>query len=355
LSKALLTAAPTATTIILDKEDEDTSLGEIAILCAPREDYVTDSVYLNYLNTLVQNIDTVGAKATPPTDIASALKLLFASSGYSITDKIGVDDASVADRKEKALSACKADLSAYEADYYGTDITVGGREAGRSTANTQPSSGTSVDTFAFLGPIGTAIDTFLSVLQPVLIQASQLVDEQRRLNAIAAALNDPATKQKIQTTGKELAQVVDNFATSSRHNFVGSFVEQLTLIREATVDLNNDSDCKHLMPTDRLASGAPNAAFISCWSVAWTKLKPQVDNLTSIGDNYDTLADANTVSAQSLFDKIMDDFSRIKNGAPSVSFLNDTTQFIAFANAVANAASKSNIAALKSAVTAAEK
>jgi hypothetical protein len=82
------------------------------------------------------------------------------------------------------------------------------------------------------------------------------------------------------------------------------------------------------------------------------KSKP---NLNTIAQNYDTLADSNTVTARTLFDKIMSNFAKLKNGAPSDSFLSDVTEFISFANAVATAASKSNIAALKSAVAAAEK
>jgi hypothetical protein len=51
----------------------------------------------------------------------------------------------------------------------------------------------------------------------------------------------------------------------------------------------------------------------------------------------------------------MANFAKLKNEAPSESFLSDITEFISFANAVATAASKSNVAALKSAIAAAEK
>jgi hypothetical protein len=89
--------------------------------------------------------------------------------------------------------------------------------------------------------------------------------------------------------------------------------------------------------------------------VAWAKLKPQVDSLNTIAGNYDTLADNNTVIAKTRFDTIMANFAKLKNEAPSESFLSDITEFISFANAVATAASKSNVAALKSAIAAAEK
>jgi hypothetical protein len=97
---------------------KDSSLGEIAILCEPRENYVTNSIYLNYLNTLAQNIDTVSTKAPVATDIPGAIKLLFASSSYAITNKVAVDAAAIKELSDKVSKNCAADLSGYESAYY---------------------------------------------------------------------------------------------------------------------------------------------------------------------------------------------------------------------------------------------
>ncbi len=79
LSKALLNAGASVTAITtLDKSDSNVSLEDAALLCAPRQSYVVNSVSLNYLNTLVQNINSVSALPAAPTDIASALALLLA-------------------------------------------------------------------------------------------------------------------------------------------------------------------------------------------------------------------------------------------------------------------------------------
>ena len=333
---------------------KDSSLGEIAILCEPRENYVTNSIYLNYLNTLAQNIDTVSTKAPVATDIPGAIKLLFASSSYAITNKVAVDAAAIKELSDKVSKNCAADLSGYESAYYGTAI---GTTAVTEAVTDAGGSGTSVSTFAFLGPIGGAIDTFLSILQPVLINASQAVDEARRLKAIQTALDDPQTQAKIRKAGDQLAAAVDAYSVMSRYGTVGAFVEQLVSIRETQIDLSKIDDCQHisLSSQDRLPSKAPNEAFIGCYNVAWAKLKPQVDSLNTIARNYDTLADNNTVTAKTRFDTIMTNFAKLKNEAPSESFLSDITEFISFANAVATAASKSNVAALKSAIAAAEK
>ena len=353
LSKYLLSAGQIVTTINLNKADKDPALGENALLCIPRQSYAGSSVSLNYLNNLVQNINAVSSPAAAPTDIAGALKLLFASSGYAITDKVKVDPASVKALEASVLANCTADLIGYAKDYYGVDMPVAPQPAAAPMAAAAVATG--VDTFAFLGPVGTLIDTFLSILQPILIDASKIVDQARRQEAIQTALAQ--NQDKIKTTGEQLATAVDNYAVATRHGLAGLFVEQLVTIREISVDLSSVADCKKIAPTSRLPSGAPDAAFIGCWSAAWAKLKPQVDTLNTIGDNYDSLADAGDVSASKLFATILANYTKIKNGQAPVTynFLNEMTEFIAFANDIANAASKSNVAALKAAATAATK
>jgi hypothetical protein len=360
LTTALLNAAAPVTTITLDKTDSNALLGDVALLCTPRQSYVGNSVSLSYVNTLVQNINTISALPAAPTDIGGALALLFSTSGYSIADHVNVDPATIAKMGTAAVTSCQADLSSYDASYYGTRI----RPPGPAPAAVTPAAAApgGVDTFAFLGPVGTLIDTFLSILQPILIDASKIVDQTRRQSAIMNALTNPTTQAKIATTGQLLASAVDDYATASRQSLVGSFVEQLVSIRETSIDLTSVSDCKNVAPSSRLPSGAPEAAFIACWSAAWSKLKTQVDNLTAIGDSYDLLADATTISAETKLGTILADFNEMNAGKLDASsstnlaiFAADVTEFINFANAVAAAASQNNVSALKSATAAASK
>ncbi|MFZ3350997.1 MAG: hypothetical protein WA268_09050 [Xanthobacteraceae bacterium] len=355
LTKKLLASGTSVTSITLDNDDQDPALGEIPILCTPRQNYVSNSVSLNYLNALVQNINAVSAKAAAPSDIIGALKLLLATSNYAVVDKVKVDAPTVQSMATATLASCKTDLSSYAQDYYGAAI----RAPIASRAATPAAAG-AVTAFAFLGPFGTLIDSFLSILQPVLIDASQLVDEARRQTAIVTALSDPDTERKITTTGKQLAGALSAYAAAARHTEAGLFVEQLTAIRETSIDLSAVPDCKNLAPGTQLPSGAPNAAFVSCWHAAWAKLQPLVTNLMSIGDSYDNLADPSAnPDPQKLMGTILADYAKIKAGAtanPDLAvFAGDVTEFITLANAIATAASTSNVAALKTPAAAAAK
>jgi hypothetical protein len=355
LSKAILSAGASVTTINLGKADADASLGAIALLCTPRQNYMTNSVYLNYLSTLVQNINAVSAKPAQATDIISALTLLMANANYTVADdNVKIDSTSLSALMTMTLKNCQTDLNSYAVDYYGMQIHTG--PAAAAAAAAPPAGG--VDTFAFLGPIGTLIDTFLTILQPVLTQAANAVDAERRQEAIDAVMKDAATQSKINTAGLQLADAVDKYAASSRHIATGQFVEQLVSIRDMTIDLSGVADCTHLTAPPTPPNAVPNAAFIGCFSAAWSKLQTPVANLVTLGNSYDTLADANAISAKSLFNTIMANWAHIASGDTSYNstyFLQEITQFITFAQAVAAAASQNNLSALKSAAAAVSK
>ena len=350
LARALV-AAKVNTPITLSA---DGSLAEDAMLCGPRQSYITNSVYLNYLNSLIQNINTVSMRAAAPTDIPSALKLLLATTNYSIADKVKIDAGTLSELAAKTKVNCEGDLSTYAKDYYGL---VPGAAIGPAAA--AAGGGGAVTTFAFLGPIGTLVDTFLSILQPILIDWATLADEARRQQAIIYALSNKDIQSKVTTTGSALATALDAFSDSSRHAATGAFVEQLVSMRETKIDLTDD--CKTLSTASQ-KNGVPNPTFVQCFSVAWSKIQKDVANLSTLGDKYDTLADANTVSGKILFDRIMKDWVAIQqamaNGGAAIytqSFLSDLTQFITFAQAVAAASSSSNLTALNKAAAAVAK
>lgn len=111
-----------------------------------------------------------------------ALKLLFASSSYNITDTIGVDPKSISNAGTKDKAACEADLNSYATDYYGVDVP----ERTPTAALTAAARG--VVDLSFLGPVETLITTFLGIIRPVLTEAASAVDQQRRDEAIQTAL-----------------------------------------------------------------------------------------------------------------------------------------------------------------------
>ena len=344
LTKALL-GLGAETSITLAKPDTDALIGETALLCKVRSTYISSVGDLNYLTSLVQKLNAISKSAPAPTDIIGALKLLFATANYSISDDVQVK--SSASSQAKAAATCESDLKSYDVDYYG--IAAGGLPAPQPAAAPEAAAGTPTVSFAFLGPIGSLIDTFVAILQPVLIDGSTIVDQGRRRAVVEQALKDPKIHTKIAQSGKQLALAVDGFALSSRHRLAGSFVEQLVTLRATPIDLSKEPECKNLAGSTRQPSGAPSTAFITCWKAAWSHLQDAASKLATAADNYDTLADSSDVNAQKLFATILADYDLISAGRADASdvFWNDVTQFVTFANAISTAASKTNTATLQ--------
>jgi len=343
LTKALLNLGA-STTVTLGNPDADAMVGEIALLCTVRGRYIGKVADLNYLTSLVQKLNSVSKPAPAPTDIIGAPKLLFATANYSISDDMQVKTPVTAQANAGAM--CGTDLKSYDVDYYGA--AAGGLAPPHPAASPLTPAAAGIS-FAFLGPIGSLIDTFVAILQPVLIDGSTIVDQARRQAVVEQALKDPAIHTKIVQSGKQLAVAVDDYAVSSRRRLAGSFVEQLVALRATPIDLSKEPECKNLTASTRLPSGAPSAAFITCWKVAWSRLQDGASKLVTTADSYDTVADAGDVNAQKLFATIMADYDLISTGKADESnvFWNDVTQFITFANAISNAASKTNIATVQ--------
>jgi hypothetical protein len=354
LTKALL-GLGTDTTITLGKPDANALIGESALLCTVRRNYVGSGADLNYITSLVQKLNTVSKPAPTPTDIIGALKLLLATANYSISDD--VEAKSPAAAQAKAAAICESDLKSYDVDYYGAaagGVTSPQPAASAAAPAPVPAAGIS---FAFLGPIGSLIDTFVSILQPVLIDASTIVDQGRRQAVVEQALNDPKIHARIAQSGKQLAQAVESYATSSRHRLAGAFVEQLVTLHSTPIDLSKEPECKNLGASIRLPSGAPSAVFIACWKAAWSRVQDVASKVVAAADSYDTLADPADVDPQKLFGTILADYDLISQGKADASdaFWNDVTQFITFANAISAAASKANIDSVKKELAAVSK
>jgi hypothetical protein len=187
-----------------------------------------------------------------------------------------------------------------------------------------------------------------SILQPVLIDISQAADRNRREEAIISALDNESTEQKILSSGRTLAAQVDSYAVTQRWNLAGQFVETLISIRQKSIDISKAPGCKELQPLQN--SGAPpTAGFISCWQAAWAQLEPQVTALVKIGDTYDGIADAGNVSAQSKFNAIMKAYDNVRAGKEDNTsvFWDNVTELVTLTQAIANAASSSNISTLQ--------
>jgi hypothetical protein len=329
LTNALLSHG-TQTTIKLDPDNKAAPLGEVAMLCNVREDFVNSSNSLNFVSSLISQVTEVSKPAPKPGDLVSAFKLLFATSSYSISDKTS----KVPEKKQEQqfLDACDSDLKSYETAYYGAVVSASDKAVPAATDE-------GLAFLNFLGPVGVLINSFISVVQPIFIDAATIVDEQRREEVIVKALHDE--RNRIDSASKQLAVEVDNFAIGQRRNLAGSFVEQLVAIREKPIDISKIPECQSFAGTPRLPSGAPSASFITCWKASWAQIDSDVTNLLKTGDQYDALADAGNATGRKQIGVLLADYEKISAGKADASdiYWDAVTQFVSFANAVANAAS----------------
>jgi hypothetical protein len=329
--------------IQLDKDNSNPDLGETALLCKVRTDYVASSNSLNFLTSLLSQVTEISKPTPQPGDLVGALKLLFATSGYSITDtmsKVSEDT-----QKQQISDACAADLKSYDKTYYG--MAAGATPEMALAAPADAGGGVGLPFLNFMGPIGTLVNSFFSVLQPIAINAATIADQAKRERVIVKALSDQ--QAKIGADSKQLAVEVDNFTTNQRLSLAGSFVEQLVAIREKPIDLSKFPDCKNLgtdVNRSRRASGAPNALFITCWRASWAQIEPEVTNLLKLGDGYDALADAGSAIGTKQVEAILTDYTQLGKKKPGGAFWDEVTQFVTFANAVADVASKGNLSGL---------
>ena len=301
---------------------------------------------MSALDKKITALDTAVAK---PTDLIGALNLLFADATFDSAGKIQ-DPVNIAKLKKDDLDSCDNDLKTYDHTYYGEGIG--------------PISGGASD-FVFavaaipvlFGAVEALYNSFVSIVTPVATQLAVDVDRTKKVNAIEAILKDPKTVDAIKTTGGQLAQAIDDYATASRRLKVGAFVEQLVQIRTMAIDVSKTSQCRaNLDKEERLQSGAPGADFINCWQAAWGQLAKPVANLVTIGDDYDALADNSSAKATKTFGDILAKYEAyLKAPKPAnedaQELLQDLAQLISLGNAIANAASKSNATTLETDLT----
>jgi hypothetical protein len=324
------------------KDDKLPSIGETNLLCFTRQDYLDDQLSISYLTALNQRITALDTVVPTPTDLLGSLRLLFAQASLDSTVKMQ-DPPNAAKLKAADFQSCKDDLSDYDHLYYQQNI-------GKTSATGR---------FLFLAALPVLLgaaeafyNSFITIATPV---AKQLADDKtqlQRVDEIEAILKDPKTVEAIKTTGSELAGAIDDYATQSRRQQAGAFVEQLIQIQTMTIDVSKTSQCKaNLASQQPLPSGAPSADFINCWRAAWDQLAKPVANLVSIGDSYDALADTSSVKASTTFGKILEKYEAFNKNPKSTSqdaqsLLQDLGQLIVLGNAVVTAASKSNTSTL---------
>ena len=318
-------------------------LADDALLCNPRSknvagtsplsSYIGAKAETNYMESIGKQLGNLALPEKAPTDIISALVLLLSNSNYQVKGK-PPEERQIKDAATKVLSHCESDLKTYAKDFYGHSIQDG-IYITEFTTNQQDQLAEDIVPIPGLpGAIGTLLNSFISILTPIFTQAAELKDVVARTNAIQKTLHD--REPDIKKTGGDLAQAIDNYTSISRHVAVGSFVSNAAEIRHFELDLSKAKHCQQ---------GMKGQDFLVCWASVWEQLQPVVSSLVSAGDSYDNLADANTKTAKSAFDDVMTKYD--KASANEDDLLDDLSSFISLANAIANAASASNISTIK--------
>jgi hypothetical protein len=318
------------------------SLDEADILCGTRTAQIVIAAQRNYLQAVAAKIDQAG-KPSQIDNITSAVVALFAS--QSIDIKSVADDAALKTSAEQLTTRCQNDLKQFDKHYYGREVVAppGAQPLAAEAPLASPAS--------LFGPIGSLIDTIVSVITPVVIEGGKLVDEAKRREAVRRFLSDPTNTKTITASGMQLAQQVSQFVVAKRHKLAGTFSEQLAATRAARIDLAKSDECKAYLTEpkklEKRKSGAPSDQFVLCWRSIWNQLESQVSETLKAANDYDQLADAgDSDNAAKVFDPLSKSLAAIAQNQLDPKDLakvwNWATELLAFADKVNAAASKDN-------------
>jgi hypothetical protein len=316
------------------------AIDEKDLLCKPRGEQVKIAIERNYLQAVAAKIEEVG-KPAQIDNLIAAVKAVFANQTVDVRTPVP-SEAEMKKIIELQVTRCEADIRDYDKAFYGreiksdmhlmalTDLTVSG-----------------LPSFAFLGPVGAAIDAIVAIITPAIIDGAKLIDEAKRRERIRAFLADPQRRELIRKTGESLAKDVSSYVWTKRQKLAGTYIERVALLRAEKVDLAKIDACKNL-PATRFAarpSGTPSDDFVLCWRSVWQQVESEVAAALKAADDYDQLADAgDSDNAVKAFDGMKDALGAIAEGSitnPDVLW-NLVARLIAFADKVNTTFSKEN-------------
>lgn len=314
-------------------------LEETKLLCDARAAMLVLAAQKNYIHSVSAKIDEVG-KPSKIENLSDAIGILFSHQTIDVKD---ITDSGTLDKqKQSILKLCKDDLAKFETYYYGTTIQP-------------PPPGEGVEgavSFGAFGPVGSLIDTIISIITPVVVEGAKIIDEQQRRNAVLDFLT-PANIKKIQDAGQNLSDRVSDAVLTKRRRLAGTFSENLALLRVRTIDLNKIEGCKSFLSLAQKdghrPSGAPNDEFASCWGAVRDGVASNISSVLKSASEYDDLADAgDTASAKKSFELMSKSLNAIANRDQTIS-VSDlkslwkwTVELVAFAQKVTEAASPEN-------------
>ncbi|MEJ0091899.1 MAG: hypothetical protein WDN46_00175 [Methylocella sp.] len=323
------------------------SLSDTDAKAAVVVDHLATLTAQNYLTSVLSELKSL----TPPksTDIPQAFKQLFDVYQVKVGDSLSSKDDSKT--RDNVRKVCEADLSESDRAYYGEAINF--QHAGVAEA-APAAAGLGLPSLSFLGPYGTAFDAIVGIIGPVFIDFSNIAAQAKQKQAVKEFLDQ--NKEALRAKGEALGRMTSDYLFSQRLSLAGQFAEQIASVKAMHVDLAKIDACQvdTAILAKRSDSGAPNDAFIICYSTVWSQYSKLVEDALKTASAYDQLADAgDTNTALANYMKIFNHYDEVVQWSSSAEDIwASVTQLITFAGAIANATSGSNLTAIKKAIDA---
>jgi hypothetical protein len=327
-------------------------------------DFLGARANVKYLTAVAGKINA--AAPAKPTDIISALQLLFTNYNF----QVGAVTVSNANR-DSVEYPCNKDMSEFATAYYGTTIVAPLQVAEAPFGGAAPatSAGISLPDLSIFGPIGAFIQTALGIITPVVEDIATFESAQARQEAIIKFLSDPKNEAAMNAAGMNLAQAISDYTFTKRLSLAGTFTEQVAAIKAASIDPTKIASCNPplppaasgaspptltsvMLPANR--STAPNDLFMLCYRAVWTTMQDQISSALTTAASYDALADpGDTATLLTQFRKqAADSFAQIKTPPADQTSLQYILAVVSFASDVATAVSPTNRSKLEQAITA---
>jgi hypothetical protein len=318
-----------------------------AVLCGVRGDYAIAMANRSFVGTVSSTILTT---ATPSKidSFATAIGSLFQGYSFDIDDK-----KNSLQTKKDIEQHCKSEVFSYPKAFYGTTITANAPPPGKNAEE--------AGLLDFVSPASALFGALGTIITPIVTNLASIVDENRRIEAIALYFSSKQHRDLVSNAAKQVAATADDFARTNRMIAIGRFSEALAFIRNG-VEPGKIGECKEGLKErlvklpDPSKSGdfimAPSDAFVICYSKVWRLLSDTTTTLLKAADDYDQFADAAASSAASQATKIAKYLEVIENPDPPTlkDLIASSVKLIAFADTVSKALSSENQAKLKSAI-----
>src|SRR5262249_25239865 len=120
--------------------------------------------------------------------------------------------------KKGIADRCKNELSSFARQYYGAPT-----QKVPAVASGNPE----LSPLDFLSPVSALFSALNAIVTPIVTNLASVVDENRRIDAIAAYFRVKMNRDQVTAAAKRLGDMADSFTTAKRMMSLGRFTESL--------------------------------------------------------------------------------------------------------------------------------